>query len=162
MELCNYDHNAILGHFHHLQKIPHAHFLIISVPTPSSRQPIICFIDFPFWTFSVVAIIQYVVSKIWLLSLGKVLKKSLNDIFGQRNIMLLRLFPIWTCISCLLHFTVEYHSFEWIDIFGFCFTWWWKSVFLFYFFYFLPIMDNVLSPAHSLYGCMFSSYWLET
>lgn len=95
---------------------------------------------FSFWTFSVVAIIQYVALRFGFFHLVRCYRKAWTTFLGQPNIMLLKLFPIWTCISCLLHFAVEYHSIEWIDILFFVLLV--DGNLHFYFiFTFLPIMN---------------------
>ena len=51
IELCNYHHSPILELFRYPQKIPQAHLETVSLLTPSSRQPVIYFIELLFLDF---------------------------------------------------------------------------------------------------------------
>ena len=47
IELCNYHHNSVLEHFHHSNKIPHAHLWLISVQVQATTNLSSVSIDLP-------------------------------------------------------------------------------------------------------------------
>lgn len=45
IELCNYQHNPILDHFHYFEKFPHSLLHLILTPTLTLRQVLFCFLS---------------------------------------------------------------------------------------------------------------------
>ena len=86
--LCNH-HLYLLNHFstfYHSKRKPHAQEAVMPpphlIPTFSQlQQPLFCFLSLRtclFWVFHINGIIQYVVSCVWLLSLGIMLSSFIH------------------------------------------------------------------------------------
>lgn len=95
---------------HHLPKIPHAHLQLISIPTPSFRQPLLCFLSLWIWfvwIFHINEFVLYVVCELTVVYI---------------RILVEMMKVVWFGIS--LKGTAD-RTFCWIG----CGTWFYKRIF---------------------------------